>query len=742
MGHNTTTSTRRAILAVAMVGAPAFAFPSFAQDSAQTSAEADDNATEIVVTALRRETSLLETPAAVTAFAGNDLRASQVTSLADIASSVPSLAIGEAAGVSLVTVRGVSLDALIGGIESSIAIHRDGVYLSQATPLNFLLMDVGDIQVLRGPQGTLYGRNATGGAINVTPARPTDELSGYVNFSAGNFGTYREEAAVSGPLVGDTLLFRIAGLAEQRTEGYAKNVATGEKLGTSYEAGARGTLEFAPSAATTVRAEGFYFHGRNTADFWVNLEPYSASQLAANPDFANHAVSYDPRRPALDLTPEDVQTSKGAVLSGEFGLGSGLSLETKTSYTDLSYERRNADCDGTAIPTCSSNRADRSRSFQQEVTLKLKSDRVNGLLGAFYDNDLANARQTFPWNNPAQGFVSVGGFPLPNGTQTQQISRQRTKSLAVFADGDVELAPWVSLYGGARYSRDKRNMRLTSGLGLTANDQILLGCTDLAQEVRYSDFSGKAGVQLRPGAHNQIYAQWQQGFKAGGFNAASCGGSFKPERITAYEVGYKASLFDRKLDLSLAAFHYDYTDLHTAQIIGVSYSITNAGSAKIDGVEVEAALRPLSGLQIDARGSLLDARYGDYRNFDPIDAAAGEQDLTGKRLNRAPKFSGALGLQYSAPVGTGEFRLRAEMTYTSRYYFRPFNEPLDSQDGFVTGNANISYAFDDGLEVRAYVRNIANERIIAGIFTSDIGQTRQAQYQPPRTYGLGLSYRF
>lgn len=735
---------RQLIVLSALIATSPIATAAAAQSAGPNSdnAEAAADSPEIIVTALRRETSLLQTPAAVTAVTGDALREQQVTSLTDLSASVPSLSIGEAAGVSLVTVRGISLDAIIGGIEGSIAIHRDGVYLSQAIPLNFLLMDVGGVEVLRGPQGTLYGRNATGGTINVTPARATQDLTGYLNLSFGNLGTFREEAAVSGPLAGDTVLFRVAGMGEQRINGYGRNLKTNEKLGTNYEQGVRGSIEFHPTPNFSARLEGYYFHGRNTSDFWVNLEPFSASQLAANPDFGNYTVSYDPRNVELDFTPEDIQTSQGGLLAVSWDFAPNLTLQSSTSYTDLAYERRHADCDGTAIPTCSSNRSDRSKSFQQEVDLKLKSDKLNGLIGIFYDNDLANARQTFPVNNDAQGFISVSGFPLPNGSQTMQISRQRTKSIAVFTDADLKLAPWINLYGGARYSEDKREMTLTSGLGLASNDVILLGCTDLQNDLKYTDFSGKAGVQLHPDERNQVYAQWQQGFKAGGFNAAACGGTFEPENITAFEIGYKGRLLDNRLEIAAAAFSYDYTNLQTAQIFGISYSITNATSAKIEGLELEATFRPTSGFQIDGHVTLLDARYGDYANFDPINLAAGEQDLSGKRLNRAPTFSGSLGAQYTVPLGTGDLRLRGELTHTSSYYFRPFNEALDRQDGFTTGNAFASYKFPEGLELRAFVRNIANKTIIAGIFTSDIGQTRQAQYLPPRTYGIGLNYNF
>ncbi|WP_174285644.1 TonB-dependent receptor [Sphingomonas bacterium] len=739
------------LLSVAMATASCLPAEALAQaaptQTSGTSAPVADNRAidnrDIVVTALRRDTTLRDTPAAITSIGGDALREQHVTSLTDLSTTVPGLQIGEAGGVSLVTIRGISLDALIGGIESSIALYRDGVYLSQATPLDFLLMDVGRVEVLRGPQGTLYGRNATGGAINITPARPTQELSGFITLSAGNLGSFREEAALSGPIIADKLLIRVAGLSSQRRDGYAVNDLTGDKLGTNYEDGVRGTLEAFPAGNVDLRLDGFYFAGRNTTDFWTNRESVSAFQTANNPDFANHPASLDPRRPTFDFSPEDVQTDQGGSLSAKWDLSRSVSLTSLTSYTDLDYQRRHADCDGTATPTCNSSRADRSRSFQQELDLGIKAGPLSGVLGGFYDHDRLTGRQTFPFNNPTQGFVVIDGSPVPNGAQIEQISRQRTDSVAVFGDGELKLAPWVSLYGGARYTHDSRTIVLTSGLGLTFNDAILLGCTAQPDQVSYSNVSGKAGIQFHPNTTSQFYGQWQQGFKAGGFNTGSCGSTFRPEHINAYEVGYKARLFDGLMDTALSAFHYDYNDLQTAQIVGVSYSITNAATAKVDGAEIELTARPASGLQIDGHGTYLNARYGRYFNFDPINLAAGEQDLSGKRLNRAPRFSGTLGLQYGTAIGRNHLTARGELTYTSDYFFRPFNEGLDRQDGYMTGNAFLTYELaGSGVQLRAFVRNIADKTILAGVFTSDLTQTHQAQYQLPRTFGGEVTFRF
>jgi iron complex outermembrane receptor protein len=608
------------------------------------------------------------------------------------------------------------------------------------------MMDAGSVEVLRGPQGTLYGRNATGGAINVTPAGPTNHFTGSANVSYSNFNTVRGEAAVSGPLIPNLLLGRIAVLGENNQDGYARDVISGAKLGTDREAGVHGALRFLPTQNLTIDLDGYYFHATNTSDFWTNLQPVSPAQLAANPDFANHPASFDSRRPAFDFDPQDRQTDKGVVLGVNWVASPELTVRSTTSYTDLAYDRLHVDCDGTATPTCNSNRLDTSHSWQEELDLKMSlfDHRLSWLVGGFFDDDKVTALQFFPWFNATQGLVNVDGFPLPNGTQTEQIDQQHTTSLAGFTDATFKINHWLDIYGGARVSWDKRTINLTSGLGLTPGGQILLGCTDMANEVSYSNVSGKAGLQAHLSPNSQVYAQWQDGFKAGGFNPAQCGGTFKPETINAFEIGYKTRQLNGHLTLSAAAFHYDYSNLQIAQIEGVSYSITNAASAKIDGLEIEATALPFAKVQIDGQVSLLDARYRTYSNFDPIDLAAGMQNLSGHALNRAPKFSGTVGLQDTWTVfGGGSVTLRGEAVFTTDIYYRPFGGPLDKQSGYTTGNAFLTYRpAGSNLQLRTYVRNIANKTILAGIFTEDVTQTREGQFQPPRTYGVGISYKF
>ncbi len=726
-----------------------------AQDQTQGSIET------VVVTALKRDVSVQNAPAAITALSGDQLRNDQITNVAQISEKVPSLDIGAAGGTTLVAIRGVSMDAIIGGLEGSVAIHNNGVYLSQAAPMDFLLMDVGSVEVLRGPQGTLYGRNATGGAINFAPAQPTDTFGGYVNAGYGNFNTWRVESAVSGPLT-DNLQGRLYVMHDARETGYAENLATGNHLGGYNESGARGALRYEPTSNLTVDLSGFWFNDYDTLDFWTNTTPPSAAAIASNPDFLNHPISFDPRKFYFDFEPAAHQLDEGAQLEANWVISPDIALRSSTAYVYLNFTRQHGDCEATATPTCSANRVDKSKSFQQEFDLKfsLFDKRLSGLLGAFYDQDKGDFDQEFPWNNAAQGFVFVDGAPLPNGSQTEQIFTQTTTSKALFTDLTLKLTDAVDLYGGARWSEDRRSILLTSGLQVVPG--LVLGCSDDTDRATFNNISGKAGVQYHFSDGGQIYAQWQQGFKAGGFNPAACSGAsdaiFKPETITAYEIGYKTTAFDDTLTFNAAAFYYDYSNLQIAQIFGVSYQIVNAASATIGGVELESTWKPTSALSFDANASLIpEAKYGDYDNFDPLNPGSGTipcanaplptdlcEVLTGKRLNRAPKFTLNFGAQYDwALNGLGDVVLRGEVYHSSDVYFRPFNLPSDTQSAYTLGNLYATFIPENSnFAVRAYVRNVSNETVLSGEFTEDVTQSMEGQFAPPRTYGVTASYTF
>ncbi|WP_332773342.1 TonB-dependent receptor [Phenylobacterium sp.] len=727
---------RRLVATAALVGAV-----SVAGSAAAQTAEAPVALEEIIVTALKRGVALRDAAAAISVVDGEDLQTQQIETLTDLAAGIPSLQIGQAAGVSYVTLRGVSLDSIVGGVEGAVAIHSDGVYLSQATRMDFLLLDAGSVEVLRGPQGTLYGRNATAGAINVTPNRPSGDFGGYVNLSYGNFSTARGEAAITGPLAGERILGRIAVLAEKRGEGYARNVVSGAELGTNEQFGARASLRLLPREDVTLDVSGFHFESRNSEAFQVARGPVGASQLFFNPGFAAYPQSFDPRRPGFNSDPKVKEKSRGLLLVGEWVISPQVTLKSNTSYTDLQDSHVGIDCDGSAIPACTANAVQRSRSVQQEVDLKMSlfDQRLSWIVGAFYDKDRGDHRQSFPFANG----LNLGGFPLPDNTAFSEYSVQHTKSLAAFTDATLKLTDVWSLYGGARASRDKRDIVLSSGLENTATQQFFAGCTNAPQSLEYSNVSGKAGLQARITPSSQAYGQWQTGFKAGGFNAAECGGSFKPETITSYEAGYKARFLDGRVDLALSAFHYDYQNIQIGQQFGLAYRVVNVPKAKIDGLELEATVRPFSRVQVDGQVSFLDARFGELSSFDPLEIGAPIKVLDGHRLNRAPRVSGMVGLQQTWPLAGGELTARGEVTFTSRYYFRPFNQPKDSQAGYTTGNAFLTFRpADSDLQLRAFVRNIADTTILSAIFSQDFVQNLQGQYQPPRTFGVGLSHRF
>lgn len=701
------------------------------------------NDSEIVVTALRRASSVQDAPAAITALSGSALLDQQRTSIEDLSTQVPSVNIGQAAGVSFVGIRGISIASTTGGVESPVAVHLDGAYLAQTTSFDFLMLDLASVEVLRGPQGTLYGRNATGGAINFISRKPGNTFEGHVDVSYDNYNRLRGEAAATLPLA-DGLAARFAVLGTYQKDGYAKNLVTGNDLGEEESIGARGTLRYEPSDALTIDGTGFYYRNDTNADFYVNRRPVGASAVAQNPDFTRHPQSTDPRRVFFNTEPDGTKRMQGGNVAANVKLSDAVTLKSRTSYTDLLYKTLDVDCDATATLTCTYNRDEQNTSFQQELNLQLSllDDRLDWLFGGFYNDEKIDYLNTFPWNNPSQGFVSVGGFPIPNGLITLSDFSQKTRSLAAFTDATFRLSERFELFGGVRWSEDRRRINLTTGLaGLPGG--AILGCQNQIQRETWDNVSGRFGAQYRVSPRAQVYAQWQQGFKAGGFNPFQCGDAYDPEKVTAFEAGYKMRTADNSFSLNLTGFYNDYTDLQVFQIVGIATQVENAASATIKGIEIEAVARPSSDLSVDLTASLLDATYDRYSDLDPLNPALGFQDLKGKRLNRAPKYTANVGVEYSLPFVTrGDLRVRGELFFSDDVYFRQFNGELDKQDAYVTANAFVTYDVTDALNVRAFVKNFTNEEYVVGLWTADLTAGRFAVYAPPRTYGVGVGYRF
>lgn len=703
---------------------------------------ADDE--EIIVTALKRETTLINTPAAITALSGDELRDREITSIESLAASAPNLVVGQASGVSWVSMRGIGIGSTSGGIEGSVALHLDGAYISQPASLDALMFDVAAVEVLRGPQGTLYGRNATGGTVNFTTNRPTQETDVRLAGLYGAFGRTRVEGVLSGGL-GERFAVRAAMMVDNQDEGFADNIHLNDTFGARESQGGRLSARLDLTDALRVDASIYRFTDWTNGIQLTRLSPFNATALTNNPIFNTAAPRpADPRDINAEAQADGERALEGGNITANWDFNSNLALRSISSYTRVGFSNLGADGDGTEIPMVHSDRIEDTAAWQQEFNLlfNLFDRRLEGIVGVFYNDERLSLEGHNRWlaANP-QGYVNVAGRIIPAGTDLVGFMQQDTTSTAIFADATFAINDWLSIYGGARQSRDEREILQTTGLAGLPGNVGLAACNGRRFASEWDSTTGKVGVSIDSDVGN-VYLQWAQGFKAGGFNAYACGDAYEPEEVTAIEAGYKVLAFDDHLRFAASVFHYDYTNLQVSQIINVQQQIENAAAATITGAEFETFLRANDFFSADLNVALLDATYDSYRDLDPLRPASGFLNLAGNRLNRAPEYTINLGLTFTAPVGEGSLTLRGEAFHSAEVFFRQFNQPLDAQDSYTTYNVFATWDPEGPVSVRAFGRNVTDEDVLLGVFSAGTIFGRWAVYAPPRTWGVELRAEF
>lgn len=709
-----------------------------ADDTAQPAGQAS---ADIVVTAQRRSERLQDVPMAISTFDGAAMQRSPVTNLSDIQTSIPNVNISPRNSSGVVSIRGIGFDIVTAGAEGSVAIHSDGVY--QSRPLGALsgLFDVERIEVARGPQGTLYGRNATGGAINIISRRPTKDLSGYIDLSYGNYNAVAIEGAVSGPIAGDKLLARVSAKVEQR-DGWGTNAANGTRIDDLKSRAVRGMLEFRPSDTVTFLLAGDYFKRDDNA-YAVHFGGCVIGACGPNAGTSRgYPVPQDPRDVSNDTQPVNRPESYGIALTSKVELPfADLSSITAFRKGNSYYK---FDFDGTAQPGAFLTREENYKTFSQELQLAGDSGNLDWVAGLYYfhERNFARANGQFP------PFITFLSQYFQGGTLT-------TDAYAAFGEASYHLTPELTLTAGARYSKERKHIEdeffFTNGpvnmVGRQAApsaDVPCVTCLGLPDRAKFNSFTPKFGLRYQFAANKLIYVTVQKGFKSGGFAVGAVTPAFDPETIWSYEAGIKASWFDRTLTTNISAYHYDYSNLQVGQVQGVATIVRNAGSAKVDGVEAEVRLSVGSHLSFDGFTAYNHARFTDYTTANPAINPALPLDLTGNLLSNAPKWTGKLGAEYRIPSAGGEWTLRGEMFTSSRVYFSPFNNATNSQSPYSLFNANFRYDADDEWYVSAFINNIADKDVKAGsiVTSGTTGAFVIAQYLPPRTYGIKVGKTF
>lgn len=780
------------LASAAIVGSFAFASVAHAQLLAE-----DDNV--IVVTAQKKEENLQDVSVSVTAFTGESIKNLGFSDSVDIIAQVPSLNVGTPVGEGnnpSFTLRGVGLNDFNDNNEGPIAVYVDDVYQAALPGLTFQLFDTERVEVLRGPQGTLYGRNATGGLIQFISRKPSDEPEGFIDVEYSEFDSYKLEAAVGGPL-GDNVRVRASFLAN-KSDGYVRNTFLNEDANQADSIAGRLQFEFDLGVNTTLNLKGFFADSNTNApqyqhqasfgpDGTTNL-PFCAGDVArdiycyADTDGDNYSGQYD-RRGVLEISARGIH----ATLNHDFG---GVQLSNITAW-QKTEKRHQEDTDMGPFAAIEPTFTSEIDAFSNELRLSGEFSGGSWQLGGFYmDTKVVGANDlTLRWrgdfanlidSDPAafDGALTAFNGPIVNdGTLVEAIGfdvdyTQNTEVFAAFAQFEYEFTDTLKFIGGIRYTDESRDFdyinqapaggllnNVLNGVGETNYFSLRPGDTNGfaaalgagpadvvavgANIVNDSSFVGKATLNWTPNPDTLIYAGWSRGFKAGGFNAGfldqtdfvtSDQVKFNSETLDSYEVGIKWTAPNNVIRVNASAFYYDYKDFQALSFQGLSQFISN-GDATFYGGEIEVGLRPFDGLDAQFAASFL--------NTDVDGAVSQGAIINNRNAVLAPEFTANGFVRYGQPVGNGELSGTVSFNYQGSHFFDITNSDLSRESGYVVFDARIAYQHESGLEFSLFGKNIFDKeyRVYTFDFTGAAGFNQQF-FAPPQWFGVGAKYSF
>lgn len=696
------------------------------QDEQPAPAVRPDVAQDIIVTAQRRAQNLQDVPVTVTVFGAEEIQEARIQSVQDVVTRTPGLSFDVfPPSQPRLAVRGIgSSDKGAAGDPSS-AVFLDEVYLGRPAAVAFDAFDLERIEVLKGPQGTLFGRNVVGGAVNVITRRPEPgHVDAQAEFTYGNYNRLDGAAFVNIPL-GDRGAIRISG-AYRSHDGYVNNPLLDRDV--DDEDRLSGRFQFLAEPTDTLRV---HFTVDATRDRASGPAQHVFDLDPEDPLSAGYTVDRDPKRTYGSEVGFQNRDTVG--VRAEIAWDSPIATVTFLgSFRDLDY-RNSYDFDGNQPPAnqvnISGGEAERSELSSQEVRFSsLPDSRINWVVGLFHYHQDVVRQDVFTLDTP---FVA----PIPLTEIYDQDAQ--LDSVAVFGDVTVPLTDRFELVGGARYSRDDKTYRVRN----TRSDVPLRGDEffDVTPSRAWDDVTWRGGVNFKPSEDHLFYALVSRGFKSGGFqdtpsSAADALTPFNPETAIQYELGQKSRLFDGRLIWNNTLYWLDYTDLQTRQAQPDGSILTNnAGEATIKGFESQLVARPFGGFTLAAAYAYTDAR------FDEFDDAG--VDRSGNRISRTPKHKVTVSPSFDLALGGVQATVAADYRYESLIYDDNSNQPPEIRPAthFVDARVVIKNVADH-LSLSVWGKNLTDER--TRVFQSVFLGANFGTYNPPRTYGVTLGWTY
>lgn len=702
---------------------------------------------EVVVTATKRSLALEDLAGAANVVGGDSVRPGGIENVRDMIVDIPSLSIGDQFGFARIFMRGIGMTSIDIGGEGAVSILQDGAILPRPAAQLMGMFDLEQVEVLRGPQGTLYGRGATAGAINMVTTKPGKEMGGHLNLTVGDYDLFSIEGAVDVPIAHE-LSMRLSTKLEQR-DGYGENLFSGEEVDNRDAQTYRITLAYDPGTSwdATLSAQYYEEDDNNYAFHYFGPSAGTSSDVPpAVPILGGRTVEavggdiYD-----INSDQEAINERDGylvnLLVNVEFNENS--SLRSITSIQNMDRFLRD-DLDSTDANLFGQNNyTEESESFGQEFIYNYDSNRLNVLAGAMYFEEDLYGKVFVPLTNscfllaPTSCGTAVGDG-LNSGRYLQDGDVEIT-AYGVFAEATWQVSDQLSLIAGLRYNYEERD-----GTGAFIFDAADINLsTD--QDENWDEITPRVTVQYMPGETTMVYATYTEAFKSGVINTGSISPPLDPETVDAWELGLKGSNAAGTVSYSVAAFYYDYRDLQISFVDESStVSTINAAEAKNYGAEFELAATLGNGFSMNLYATYLSAEYEEFVNGDYANSFA-IADLSGNTLPNAPEYTAKLGLTYETPVANGLVRVHGEVYYQDEVYFTEWNRDDAYQDSYELLNANIDYEFGDGTWMLSiWGRNLADEEVISNnIITAPLYDSlRVGSVLPPRTYGVSLLFNF
>ncbi|MEH6584160.1 MAG: TonB-dependent receptor [Halioglobus sp.] len=744
MAQLTTVHTKTP-LATKKTLAAAVAAGMFALSSMQAQAVLE----EVIVTAQKKEESLQTVAIAVSAFSAETFNNAGMLKVEDLTRLTPGFSISVYNPVSPQPyIRGIGSNPSDAGSDASIGIFVDEVYAGRAGGYSADMFDIERVEVLRGPQGTLYGRNVPGGAINVISKRPTQELEGFIELTGGDYDLRAAKGAISGPF-SDSVAGRLA-FSTRKRDGHIENVVTGNDLGDEDNVSFRGRLDFDLSETFSLQ-----LIAENSEDDLLgpaarNYEGISSTLLLEGLGVGFLAPVEPPTSPAIDTVELAVdgfaeREMEGYSMKMDWELGA-MTLTSITGYRKSDYAFED-DLLGIAIPLFLNSAEESSDQISQEFRLSSSSERLEWTAGLYYlEEDVERLEfWDISYLDPIFGLDLIGQTAAVGYDQ-----ENKTTSYAVFGQLTYSFTDRLDLTLGGRYSQDKKDFSLTTSgteIGfvlLTPDPETGVASPfSASDDETWSNFTPKIALEFAASDALFFYGSYARGFKSGGYNGLATDSGkastpFDEEQADSYELGMKSDFMDNRVRLNAALYYTDYADMQVffTNPGGLGLNIDNAAEATIQGIELELFLSPIDGLDISATYAYLDTEVDEFDD---------KPEVVGNQLARSPEHTASLSAQYILSVSDGlDILMRADYSYQDSMFFNIENSSISAADDYDLVNVRLALQGAQGWELALWGRNISDEEYRVHGFDSSFGDNLAVSplYGTPKMWGLSASYAF